>query len=97
MSRRHTLAVNERDKKWSTPRKKNGLTGRVGAKWRALGYIGAKKGPNDSKNGYRATGGPEGAEKLDTEAERGEDGTARERTEAGGSETEAKMDTSTAR
>ena len=97
MSRRHTLAVNEQDKKWSTPREKNGLTGRVGAKWRALGCIGAKKGPNDSKNGYRATGGPEEAEKLDTEAEREVDDTTWERTEAGGRGTEAKKDTSTAR
>ena len=47
--------------------------------------------------GYGADRGQEVVEKLDTEAEREEDGTAWERTEAGGSGTEAKRDTSTAR
>ena len=46
---------------------------------------------------YGADGGLEEVENLDTEADREVDGTAWERTEAGGSGTEAKKDTSTAR
>ena len=94
MSRRHTLAVNERDKKWSTPRKKNGLTGRGGGR---RDISGQKNDAHDSKNGYGADRGLEEVEKLDTEAEREVDDTTWERTEAGGRGTEAKKDTSTAR
>ena len=96
MSRRHTLAFNERDWKWSTPRKKNGLTGRVGAT--ELEYFRAKMGPIDTKKDksmVQRVGGRE--QKLDTGLERVVDGEALERTEAGGSGTEAKRDTSTAR
>ena len=96
MSRRHTLAVNERDKKWSTPRKKNGLTGRVGAT--ELEYFGAKMGPIDTKKDkgmVQKVGGR--GQKLDTGLERVVDGEALERTEAGGSGTGAKRDTSAAR
>ena len=56
-----------------------------------------KQGPERFKNGYGADGGLEEAEKLGTEVVREVDGTAWERTEAGGSGTEAKKDTSTAR
>ena len=74
---------------------KNGLTGRVGAE---LEYFGAKMGPIDSKKDksmVQKVGGRR--QKLDTGLERVVDGEARERTEAGGSGTEAKRDTSTAR
>ena len=93
MSRRHTLAFNGRDKKWSTPRKKNGLTGRGGG---PRDISGQKATLTSRKHGYGADRGLEKVEKLDTEAEREVDDTMWERTEAGGSGTEAKKDTSTA-
>ena len=61
-------------------------------------YFGAKRGPIDSKKDksmVQKVGGRR--QKLDTGLERVVDGEARERTEAGGSGTEAKRDTSTAR
>ena len=72
---------------------------RVGAEWRALEYIGARRGPSGSKmdkSMVQMVGGKK-RKKMDTEVERVVDGKARERTEAGGSGTEAKKDTSTAR
>ena len=88
MSRRHTLAVSEQDKKCIHHDKKHGLTGRCG---------GRRDTSVQKKVGYDADRGLEGVEKLGTEADREVDGTTWERTEAGGRGTEAKKDTSPAR
>ena len=87
MSRRHTPAVSEQDKKCIHYDKKNGLTGRGGG----------RRDTSVQKIGYGADRGQGVVEKLDTEADREVDGTTWERTEAGGRGTEAKKDTSLAR
>ena len=88
MSRRHTPAVSQQDKKYIYHDKKNELTGRGGGRRDML---------VQKKFGYGADRGQGVVEKLDTEADREVDGTTWERTEAGGRGTEAKKDTSPAR
>ena len=98
MSRRHTLAVNERDKKWSIHHGKK-MDLRVvleqsGGHWDTSGQ---KRAQTIQKLDMVQMVGWKRRKKLDTEVDREEDGTAWERAEAGGSGTEAKRDTSTAR
>ena len=87
MSRRHTPAVSQQDKKYILHDKKNELTGRGGGRRDML---------VQKKFGYGADRGQGVVEKLDTEADREVDGTTWERTEAGG-RGPAKKDTSLAR
>ena len=90
MSRRHTPAVSQQDKKYILHDNKNELTGRGG------GRRDKSVQKNTDKKRYGADYGQGVVEKLDTEADREVDGTTWERMEAGG-HGPAKKDTSLAR